>query len=134
MPRKGTQSRKRAEAASPRRGSGGPALLRYKGKHRKKDDAWIAANTHIVRYYPIGCIGGTPRRLTLDSRDIWIVPIVLTSPGYGPVGECGVVALDARTLAILDSSPRDEVGAAIVHLREIRRDELEAAFQKARTV
>jgi hypothetical protein len=98
------------------------------------EGVWIAANTHIVRYFPFGCLGGEPRRLMIEEKDLWIVPIVLTSPGYGIVGQCGVVALDAMSLQVLAASPRPEVNQAIVSLRESKRDELEAAFHRARTI
>ena len=53
-----------------------------------------AANGYIVRHYPFGCLGINPRRL-VGKNDFWIVPIFLTSPGYGAVGEVGLVAVDA---------------------------------------
>jgi hypothetical protein len=92
----------------------------------------IAANSHLVRQYPFGCLAGTPRHLTLGSQELWIVPIILTSVGYGAVGEVGVVALDAHTRQMLGGTPPDEVVAAVKHLKEEKRDELEAAFHRAR--
>jgi hypothetical protein len=92
-----------------------------------------AANAYIVSHYPFGFLGGTPCRLRLDGRGYWIVPIFLTSPGYGAVGEVGFVALNARTRKVAGSTPRDEVVAAGKRLREAKRDELEAAFHRART-
>src|SRR5207244_4337964 len=104
---------------------------RTKKEARDPDEFVIAANGHIVRHYPIGCLGGTARLLQLGSRELWIVPIMLTSPGYGAVGEVGVVALDARTRAVVGSTPRQEVGVAVQRLREEKHDELEAAFHRA---
>ena len=93
----------------------------------------IAANDYIVSHYPIGFLAGTPRRLELSGRELWIVPIVLTSPGYGAVGEVGVVALGADTRQALGCTPRSEVVAAARRLREEKHDDLEAAFHRART-
>ena len=92
-----------------------------------------AANGYIVRHYPFGCLGNNPRRL-IGKSDFWIVPIFLTSPGYGPVGEVGFVAVDSRTHQVVSATDRQEVNKAIKHLKEIKRDELEAAFLQARTV
>ena len=93
-----------------------------------------AANGHIVRNYPIGCMGGFPRPLKLGSRELWIVPIILTSPGYGAVGQVGVVALDVENYKVVGSTPRGCVAESVQSLREEKRDELEAAFSRARTV
>src|SRR5262249_5835689 len=92
-----------------------------------------AANGYIVRHYPFGCLGNHPRRL-VGKSDFWIVPVFLTSPGFGAVGEVGLVAVDARTNQVVSATERQEVNKAIRHLKETRRDELEAAFHQARTV
>ena len=92
-----------------------------------------AANGFIVRHYPIGCLGGAPRWLSLSSADLWIFPVLLTSPGYGVVGEVGLVAIDARTGQVLAGTPRDEVRAAIQRLKQEKHGDLEAAFLRTRT-
>lgn len=98
------------------------------------DAAIRAANGYLVPNYPIGFLGGTPRRLAIERRTVWIVPILLTSPGYGAVGEVGFIAVHAHTGKILGGTPRPEAVAAARQLREAKRDELEAAFLRARTV
>jgi hypothetical protein len=92
-----------------------------------------AANGYIVRHYPFGCLGNGPRRL-VGKSDFWIVPIFLTSPGYGAVGEVGLVAIDSHTHQVVAATDGLEVKQTIKHLKEIHRDELEAAFHQARTV
>ncbi len=86
----------------------------------------------IVRHYPFGYLGSSPRRLALRSRQLWVVSVLLTSPGVGAVGEVGVVALDGRTLQIVGSTPREEVAVAVQRLREEKHDKLEAAYRRAR--
>ncbi len=93
-----------------------------------------AANTYIVQHYPFGCLGGQPHRLILKTGDLWIVPIVLTSPGYGPVGEVGLVGVETQTHQVVGGSHRLEVADRIKRLKETKGDELEAAFRLARTV
>src|SRR5882762_1467069 len=65
------------------------AVPRRQSRTGEAESARIAASAYIVGNYPIGFLGGTPQRLTLEGRPFWIVPIVLTSPGYGAVGEVG---------------------------------------------
>jgi hypothetical protein len=81
----------------------------------------------------MGYLAGTPRRLGIDGRELWIVPIVLTSPGYGAVGDVGFVALDPEKLQPVGSTPRAEVVAAARRLREEKHEEIEGAFRRART-
>jgi hypothetical protein len=110
------------------------AAVRPNAKPAETETVQITANEYIVPHYPFGYLGGIPRRLELKNRVLWIVPILLTSPGYGAVGEVGVLAIDARTGQVVGSTPREEVVAAGKRLREAKRDELEAAFRRARTV
>jgi hypothetical protein len=70
--------------------------------------------------------------LVLPNKEIWIVPAYLTSPGYGVVGEVGVVALDAGTREVIGATPRDDVQAAAARLKEEKRHELDAAFLRTR--
>ncbi len=92
----------------------------------------ITANEYIVGQYPIGLLGGPPRLID-KSKKRWVVPIILTSPGYGAVGEVGLVTVEEATGEVAESTPRSEVVAAAKKLRESKGDELEAAFRRART-
>jgi hypothetical protein len=73
-----------------------------------------------------------PRRVSLKNTDVWIVPVVLTSAGYGIVGEVGVVVVDAATGKIIGASSRKEVRSAGARLAKEKRAELDAAFHRAR--
>ena len=115
MHAQGFRSKKQATKATarqPRRSN--PSAIAGKPNIRGVDSeaAEVAANGYIVSQFPIGFLGGTPHRLPLETRGLWIVPIVLTSPGYGAVGEVGVVAIDACTGQILGGTPRRDVVAA----------------------
>jgi hypothetical protein len=94
--------------------------------------AVIAANEYMLLHYVIGLLGGTPYHLSLPTGELWIVPMVLTSPAYGAVGEVGAVAVDASTGDVVGGTPRPEVIAAIRRLREAKHDAIEAAFLRAR--
>jgi len=101
---------------------------------RLRQQITLLANEFIVREYPIGFLGGAPLHLRVQTKELWVVPILLTSPGYGSVGPAGLVAIDAAAQEVVASTPRPEVVAAGRRLRESKRDELEAAFHRARAV
>jgi hypothetical protein len=107
--------------------------LSSRGVPREMKSVLQAANSYIVQHFPIGCLGRDPRRL-VGETDVWIVPIVLTSPGHGPVGEVGMIAVDAISHRIVSATERREVNRAVKQLKESKRNELEAALHRARTV
>ncbi|MCI0682372.1 MAG: hypothetical protein L0Y71_09725 [Gemmataceae bacterium] len=109
------------------------AAARRRGSAANREAIRQTANGYIVRIYPFGCMGGEPRRL-VGKTGMWIVPVILTSPGYGAVGEVGLVAVAANTHEIVSATPRQEAVAALKHLREVHGRALEAAFHQARTV
>jgi hypothetical protein len=85
----------------------------------------------MLLHYVIGLLGGTPYRLSLADADLWIVPMILTSPAYGAVGEVGVVAVDRLSGKVVGATPRAEVMAGIRCLRETKHDAIQAAFLQA---
>ena len=94
--------------------------------------AIVTANEHCIFNYSFGLIGTTPHLLAMADKEAWVVPIVLTSPGFGAVGEVGIVAVDAVTGQVVGSTPRPEVEAAQKSLREVHHDAIEAAFLRAK--
>jgi len=102
----------------------GAAARQPRTKDRSSEQVLRSANGFIVRHYPFGCLGRSPQRLVGES-DFWIVPVFLTSPGYGAVGEVGLVAIDARSHQVVGATERKQVNRAIKHLKETKRDELE---------
>ncbi|MCI0640732.1 MAG: hypothetical protein L0Y72_24290 [Gemmataceae bacterium] len=112
--------------------------LRVADKKRRKHGATrvrvqAAANAYCLRTYGDAYTGGTPRRLTLPSGPLWIVPVVFTSAGYGYVGEVGVVAVAMDAQVVLDATPKAEVREAGARLTREKRDDLAAAFHRARS-
>jgi hypothetical protein len=85
-------------------------------------------------HYGTSYAGGVPRRLVLEDKEVWIVPVLLTSSGYGTVGEVGMVAVDMAARTVIGATPRPEVRAAGTRLAQEKRHELDAAFHRARTV
>lgn len=72
---------------------------------------------------------GQPNRMVTGLRSAWIVPLILTSPGYGIVGVVGSVMVDDELGYIVGWTPVDEVRANIEQISHAKAAELEAAFQ-----
>lgn len=66
------------------------------------------ANGYISRELTDGMIAGVPQRAVLDSKTIWVVPIVLTRKAGG-YGEIGAIIIDDQTYSILGSTDKTEV-------------------------
>ncbi|HMC64865.1 MAG TPA: hypothetical protein VKI65_07985 [Gemmataceae bacterium] len=94
--------------------------------------AFRIANGYCVRHYAPAFCGGAPHHLSLPNTDVWIVPVVLTSPGYGVVGEVGMIVIDAKSQEVLGATSRAAVFASGQRLDKEKRHELEAAFHRAR--
>ena len=101
-------------------------------RDRETKVAQTVANEHCLLHYGTSYAGGMPYRLSLPSLELWIVPAVMTSPGYGIVGEVGMVAVDAATKAVIAATSREDVRAAGSRLAQEKRHELDAAFRRAR--
>jgi hypothetical protein len=96
--------------------------------------AMVAASKHVLFHYPTMFTVSRPRRLALVDSQLWIVPIVLTHPDHGVLGDAGFVAIDAATGAVLGSTPRREVVHAGKQLREAKSNGRKAAVFPARAV
>ena len=92
------------------------------------------ANRYILFNYPTMYTGGLPRRLTLKNLDVWAVPIVLTHPDHGVVGDVGLLAVGAASGQVVGATPRSRVIAAGKKLREAKRYDLETSFLHTRAV
>lgn len=72
---------------------------------------------------------GQPSRIVTGLRSAWIVPLILTSPGYGIVGVVGSVMVDDEFGYIVGWTPVDEIRANVEQVSRAKAPELEAAFQ-----
>lgn len=110
---------------------------RRNGQQRKRARAAEKARSAVHEYcllnYGTSYIGGAPRQLRLAGKKLWIVPVLLTSPGYGELGEVGLAAVDMATGAVVGASHRTEVRTAASRLTRENRDALDAALHRART-
>ena len=107
---------------------------RTAGKPLTAEEAMIAANRYILLHYPTMYTGAMPRRLILPRKALWAVPIVLTHPDHGVVGDVGLIAVDAASGRVVGATPRSEIVAAGKKLREAKSYDLEAAFLRSRAL
>jgi hypothetical protein len=90
------------------------------------------ANSFILWNFPFLYGAGPINRVRVVDKTIWVFPIVLTSPGYGIVCECGHVAVDVEKDQVIGCTPRDIVIQRGRECEEQKKEELEAAFLRAR--
>jgi hypothetical protein len=93
------------------------------------------ANRHIAQHYPTTVAAGLePRLEARGNADVWTLPLVYASPGFGDhgiVGDVGSITIDSRTGSVVEVTARDEVVALVRKLHEENREAIEAAFYSA---
>ena len=75
---------------------------------------------------------GHPSRLVAGVRAAWIVPLLLTSPGYGIVGVVGVVMIDEEFGRLIGWTPLEDVRLNVEQVTLQKQTELETAFWNLR--
>jgi len=90
------------------------------------------ANRFILENLPDRFCAGTPRFLQFPLRSVWIVPVVLSYPQIGPVGQAGIAAVDTETGSVVGWTPLDEMKKAAETIYERKKADIEAAFFQAR--
>lgn len=76
---------------------------------------------------------GAPSRVVSSLRSAWVVPLMLTSPGYGVVGIVGVLIVDEELGHISAWTAVEEIEANAARLIEENKAELESAFERVRS-
>jgi hypothetical protein len=89
------------------------------------------ANRFILENLPDRFCAGTPRFLQFPLRSVWIVPVVLSYPRIGPVGQAGIAAVDTETGSVVGWTPLDEMKKAAEAIYERKKTVIEAAFSQA---
>ena len=90
------------------------------------------ANRFILENLPDRFCAGTPRFLQFPLRTFWAVPVVLSYPRIGPVGQTGILAIDTETGAVVGWTPLDEIKEVATTLYDESKADIEAAFLQAR--
>lgn len=92
------------------------------------DTAITEANGFIIEHLPDRFCAGVPKMVEFAVRKVWAVPILLSYPEIGPVGEAGIVAVDAEMGTVVGWTPLEDVLKAAQDIYSARKDEIEAAF------
>jgi hypothetical protein len=92
------------------------------------------ANSFLLWNLPDSYGAGPIERVRVVDDSIWVFPIVLTSPGYGIVGEVGHIAVDIPKEQVIGCTPLDTVQQRGRKCYERHKEEIEAAFLQARRV
>ena len=93
-------------------------------------EAEAVASLFLCDCLPDRFCTGQPR---LDeSAKLWRVPVLLSYPFIGPVGELGEVTVSLYEEKIVSHTPVDEMKARGLQIYEQRRDAIEAAFLQTR--
>ncbi len=90
------------------------------------------ANSFLLWNLPDSYGAGPVDRVRVVDNSIWIFPIVLTSPGYGIVGEVGQIAVDIKRGQIVGCTFPDKVQQHGKKCNEQHKEEIKAAFLQAR--
>ncbi len=76
--------------------------------HVSADDARRLVNRQIVTELGTGLGAQKPELAIRGQQTIWIVPIVLSLPRLGELGQVGTIEVDAQTGAILNGDTEPE--------------------------
>ena len=86
------------------------------------------ANRFILANLPDRFSAGLPKSMAFPTRRLWIVPVILTYPHVGVVGEVGMVAVDAEQEIVVGWTPFNEVENLARQLYQESKHEIEIAF------
>lgn len=96
------------------------------------DTAKRLANRFILENLPDRFCAGTPRLLQFSLRSVWAVPVVLSYPRIGPIGQTGVVAVDIETGSVTGWTPFNEMKKSAKEIYAKKKGEIQTAFLSAR--
>ena len=86
------------------------------------------ANRFILTKLPDRFSVGLPKSVAFPTRRLWVVPVMLTYPHVGIVGEVGMVAVDAEQETVVGWTPFQEMEELARQLYQEKKHEIEIAF------
>lgn len=93
-------------------------------------EAEAAASLFLFDHLPDRFCPGQPK---LDApANLWHVPVLLSYPFIGPVGEVGEITVSASEEKIISHTPIDEMKILALKIYEERRADIETAFSQTR--
>jgi hypothetical protein len=88
-------------------------------------EAQAAASLFLFDHLPDRFLASSPK--LDDAANVWRVPILLTYPIIGPVGQAGEILVNATSEEIISYTPLEEMKATARRLYEENRDAIEAS-------
>jgi hypothetical protein len=73
---------------------------------------------------------GVPWHVVSSLGSAWVVPLMLTSPGFGIVGTVGVLIIDKELGTISAWTPLDEITTTAAHLAQQYSAKRQAAWER----
>lgn len=93
-------------------------------------EAQSVANGYLLDHLPDGFLAIEPR---FDpAMKTWRLPIVISYPFIGPVGEVGEIHVSSSSEEIVAVTPLDEMKTRARALYEQHREAIQTAFHRAR--
>ena len=86
------------------------------------------ANRFILTKLPDRFSAGLPKSVAFPTRRLWVVPVMLTYPHVGIVGEVGTVAVDVEQEIVAGWTPFQEMEELARQLYQEKKHEIELAF------
>ena len=108
-----------------------PAILERPAPAERRigaDEAMREAERFLNRHLGHLLAAGTPQRVLFPLRSTWVVPVQLTYPGCGVIGEVGMVVVDETTGEVVAWTSPQEMYQATEKLYQEHKGEIEAAF------
>lgn len=90
------------------------------------------ANRFLLHNLPYTVVATPPQPVEVFGKKLWLSLIVLTSQGFGLVEKLGHIAVDLENEKVVGCTKLSEVGKQVRRCYETKREELQAAFLKAR--
>ena len=75
---------------------------------------------------------GAPWRVVSSVHSAWVVPLLLSSPGYGIVGTVGALVVDEEFGHITAWTTVKEIDANIERVVAEKKEELDSAFEHSK--
>ena len=93
-----------------------------------RNAAMVIANRFIIKNLRSCFTSGLPKSVNFPIQSVWIVPILLSYPDTGVVGEVGMIAVDRESGTIVGYTPKKEIERIAKALYEEKKKEIEIAF------
>jgi hypothetical protein len=85
---------------------------------------------HLILHVGHMICAGHPHPAVFGGREWWLVPLVYSSPGTGPIGDVGVAVVDPAKGEMVFCSPLHEIHKYAKEIIERHRDYIEESFRK----